>query len=242
MGTTCTRRKNYGILLIEILDSDLDLIIGFRLWIGFVPPSLVRRVSSLVGRTRLRNVSSRASFAPRHLTRWSWTPRATSEFYCTKLAGTLLLLASILTYSSKGNKWRNIAGNLLTNVLTSFHSFIHELNDQRVKLEEVYTGKTQKKTAIFFNVKPTIIKQNNSSSKTGIIESKMGKICKIRIFGKNHKWPYLKAPFSSNLFLLFPPLPESPPRSVPLSDPPWHPQKDPLKILSPSVKAFPASH
>ena len=199
MGTTCTWRKNHGILLMEILDSDLDLIIGFRLWIGFVPPSLARRVSSLVGRTRLRNVSSRASFAPRHLTGWSWIPRATSELYCTKLAGTLLLLASILTYSSKGNKWRNIAGNLLTNVLTSFHSFIHELNDQRVKLEEVCTGKTQKKQPSFLMLNQQSSKQNNSSSKTGIIESKMGKIWKIRIFGKNHKWPYLKAPFSSKL-------------------------------------------
>ena len=149
MGTAYTRRKNRGTLLIEILDSDLDLTTGFQLWIGFVPPSLARRVSSLVGRTRLRNVSSRASFDPRHLTGWSWIHRATSELYCTKLTGTLLLLASILTYSSKGNKNRNRVGNVLTNMLTSFHSFIHEFSDQWVKMEEVCTGKTQKCSHLF---------------------------------------------------------------------------------------------
>ena len=163
MGTAYTRRKNRGTLLIEILDSDFDLTTGFQLWIGFVLPSLVRRASSLVGRTRLRDISSRvsvtakpnmwtglqASFAPRHLTGWSWTPWATSGLYCTKLIGTLLLLASILTYSSKGNKNRNRAGNVLTNMLTSFHSFIHEFSDQWVKMEEVCTGKTQKCSHLF---------------------------------------------------------------------------------------------
>ena len=114
MGTVYTRR-NHGTILIVILNSDSNLTTGFQLWVGFVLPSLVRRASSLVERTWLRDISSKVSvtaepnmwpgsqapFALKHLTGWPWTLWAISGLYCTMLARTLQLLASIPTYSSK---------------------------------------------------------------------------------------------------------------------------------------------